>query len=68
MQMKGDFVIHPRKWAGESSVISARLPNAIINQLDGIVRQTGRSRNELILLCIEYALNDLVCVEEALIK
>lgn len=59
--MKGDFIIPPRKWTGESSVISARLPNTIIEKLDGIARETGRSRNELMLLCVEYALNDLVC-------
>lgn len=36
---------------------SVRLREPMVSQMDDISRQTGRSRNELIGLFLEYALN-----------
>jgi len=53
------FRIKPRKNYGESTVVSARLPNDLIKELESVVAKTGRSRNELIMMCVEYALKNL---------
>ena len=58
--MENKFVVHPRKPAfGKTSVVSARLPDVMINKLDKIAQETGRSRNELIQMCIDFALENL---------
>ena len=53
------LVISPRKYKGETSVVSARLPAEMIKELDKIAENTGRNRNEIITLCLEYALDNL---------
>ena len=53
------FIVRSKKTYGETSVVSARLPMAVIKELDKVSNRTGRTRNELILMCIEYALNRL---------
>lgn len=58
--MDKKFVVHPRKNAfGKSTVISARLPDGMIQKLDKIANETGHSRNELITMCLEFALENL---------
>ena len=53
-------MIRPRKPAfGKTSVVSTRLPDTVIDKLDDIARKTGRSRNELIQMCIDFALENL---------
>ena len=58
--MENKFVVHPRKPAfGKTSVVSARLPDDMIEELDKVARQTGRTRNELIQMCIDYSLQNI---------
>lgn len=62
--MENKFVVHPRKPAfGKTSVVSARLPDDMIDRLEQVAKQTGRTRNELIQMCIEFALNNLEIAE-----
>ena len=53
------FVVKIKKNYGETSVVSARLPVEIVKKLDTTANNTGRTRNELILMCIEFALTKL---------
>ena len=53
------LIISPRKYKGETSVVSARLPAEMIKELDKIAENTGRNRNEIITLCLDYALDNL---------
>ncbi|MDY4487277.1 MAG: ribbon-helix-helix protein, CopG family [Candidatus Limivicinus sp.] len=53
------LIISPRKYKGETSVVSARLPVEMIKTLDEIAENTGRNRNEIITLCLEYAIDNL---------
>ena len=53
------LVITTKKFRGESMVVSTRLPNALVESLDKIAEQTGRTRNEIIQLCIEFAVENL---------
>ena len=58
--MDNKFVVHPRRPAfGKTSVVSARLPDDMIKRLDEISKETGRTRNELISLCIDFALKNI---------
>lgn len=54
------LIILPRKYKGETSVVSSRLPVEMIKNLDSIAEKTGRNRNEIIMLCLEYAIDNLI--------
>lgn len=58
------FIIRAKKNYGETSVVSCRMPNDVLKQLDKISARTGRTRNELILKCIEFALDKLQIIDE----
>lgn len=54
----GDTIlrIRKKKYAGESTVISMRLPRDMLRDLDTAADACGRTRNELLTLCIEFSL------------
>ena len=54
------LVIHNKKFKGETSVISARMPNELIRTLDHIAAESGRTRNEILQACLEFAIENLV--------
>ena len=63
--MDKKFVVRPRKPAfGKTSVVSTRLPDTVIEELDAIAQKTGRSRNELIQMCIDFALENLKIMDD----
>lgn len=63
--MDNKFVVRPRKPAfGKTSVVSARLPDDMIEELDKVAKKTGRTRNELIQMCIDYALKNIEIKEQ----
>ena len=53
------LIIPPKKYKGETTVISVRMPKDRIADLDKVAESTGRTRNELMLMCMEFALNNL---------
>lgn len=53
------LVIAPKKYIGETAVVSARLPNDLIKRIDEICEITGRSRNEVLQMCIEFAVDNI---------
>ena len=53
------LVIPSKRYKGDTSVVSARLPNSMIKDLDKIAESTGRNRNEIITMCLEYAIDHL---------
>ncbi len=57
--MDNKLVIRSKKKYGDSSVVSARLPNEIVAELDNAASKSGRTRNEIVLLCLEFALKQL---------
>lgn len=54
------LVIQAKKYKGDSVVISTRLPLELVQSIDQIAEKTGKTRNELVLLCLEFAVNNLV--------
>ena len=53
------LVIQPQKYGGETSVVSMRMPKNMLEDIDRVVESTGRSRNEVLMLMIEYALGNM---------
>lgn len=51
--------IPSKRYKGDTSVVSARLPNELIKDLDRIAENTGRNRNEIIMLCLKFAIDNL---------
>lgn len=51
--------IKQRKYAGESSVVSLRMPNKLIQRIDEVANITGRTRNDIIIRSIDFALDNL---------
>ena len=65
MAQEDRFIVPHRKPAvGKSPVVSVRLPDMMLGRLDDVAAQTGRTRNELVQMCIDYALARLVIPEE----
>lgn len=56
------LVLKSKRLRGEdgSKVISIRMKDGLIAKMDEIASQTGRSRNELFSVLIEYALDNCV--------
>ena len=53
------LVISSKKYRGDSSVVSVRLPNDMIEKLAEIAEQTGRTRNEIIQKCLTYSIENI---------
>ncbi len=53
------LVIASKKYRGDSMVVSTRLPNELVNSLDEIAQKTGRTRNEIMQMCLEFAVENL---------
>ncbi|MDE6124166.1 MAG: ribbon-helix-helix domain-containing protein [Eubacterium sp.] len=51
--------ITSKKYHGDSSVVSVRLPNELIESLDSISNITSRTRNEIIQKCLEFAIENV---------
>ena len=53
------LVISSKKYRGDSTVISIRLPDQLVKKLDTIAEDTGRTRNEVIQKCLAFAVDNL---------
>ena len=53
------LVIRPHKFGGETSVISLRLPKEMLAVIDQVANDTGRTRNEILVMSMEFALENM---------
>ena len=53
------LIIQPQKYGGETSVISMRIPKDMLVAIDNVASETGRTRNEILMLSIEFALEHM---------
>lgn len=58
------FQITPKKYNGESSVVSMRMPKDMLKDIDEIAARIGRTRNEFMLMSLEFALEHLEIEEK----
>ena len=54
------LIISSKKFRGDSSVVSVRLPNDMIEKLDDIAEETGRTRNEIVTKCLAFSIENLI--------
>ena len=58
------FQIMPKKYTGESAVVSMRMPKDMLRDIDEIAAKTGRTRNEFLLMSLEFAIGHLEIEEK----
>ena len=56
--------IIPKKYSGESTVISMRISKAMLVDIDKLAAETGRTRNELMALGLEFALKHIEIIND----
>ena len=62
--MEKKLEIKSKKYRGETTVISSRVPVDLVEKLDEIAKDSGRTRNEIIQLCLEFAAENIEISEE----
>lgn len=56
---KSKLTITPKKYTEETSVISMRIPKDLVRHIDEIAKATGRTRNEIMMMSLEFALGNM---------
>lgn len=51
--------IAPKKYAGETTIVSMRLSKELLKEIDSVANITGRNRNEILTMSLEFALNHM---------
>ena len=55
--------ITPRKYNEETTVISMRMPKDMLRDIDAVASKTGRTRNDILMLSMEFALEHLEIID-----
>ncbi len=58
------LVIRPQKYSGETTVTSIRMPKSMLADIDKVAAATGRSRNDIMLISLEFALQHMEVEEK----
>ncbi len=53
------FLIRQKKYVGETMVVSMRIPKDMLSDIDKAAEVSGRTRNEIISMSLEFALNHM---------
>ena len=64
MKEEKKLIIKPQKYTGETAVISMRLPKDMLADIDAIAAKTGRTRNEILLMSMEFAIEHITIPEK----
>ena len=51
--------IEPKKYGGETTIISMRLSKDLVKDIDKVAAFTGRNRNEILSMSLEFALKHM---------
>ena len=58
------LILTQKKYTGETSIISMRIPKDMLKDIDAVANKTGRNRNELLMLALEFALQHMEIVDD----
>ena len=61
---KKKLIIQPHRYGGETTVISVRLTKEMLKTIDEVAAKTGRTRNEIMVMSLEFALDNLEIEEK----
>lgn len=53
------LVIPPKRYTGETSIVSMRIPKDMLKDIDLAAKAAGRTRNEILQMSLEFALNHM---------
>ena len=53
------FLIRQKKYVGETMVVSMRIPKDMLSDIDKAAQVSGRTRNEIMSMSLEFALNHM---------
>ena len=51
--------ISPKKYAGETTIVSMRMAKDLLKDIDEVAAATGRNRNEILTMRLEFALKHM---------
>ena len=51
--------ISPKKYAGETTIVSMRMAKDLLRDIDAVANVTGRTRNEIMTISLEFALEHM---------
>ena len=51
--------ISPKKYAGETTIVSMRMAKDLLKDIDAVAAVTGRNRNEILTMSLEFALKHM---------
>ena len=54
--------ISPKKYSGETTIVSMRMSKELLKDIDNIAKVTGRNRNEIMAMSLEFSLNHMEIV------
>ncbi len=54
--------ISPKKYSGETTIISMRVAKELLKDIDAVANVTGRNRNEILTMSLEFALEHMEIV------
>lgn len=49
------LIITPKTFRADTTIVSARIPADLLEKIDGIAKESNRTRNEVIQLLLAYA-------------
>lgn len=55
--------IESKKYREESMVVSARIPKDMLQDIDFVAKESGRTRNEIITMFLDFALKNTEIIE-----
>lgn len=56
--------IETKRYTEESVIVSARIPKDMLEDINTIAKETGRARNEIITMFLDYALKNTEIVDK----
>ena len=59
MIMEPKLRIAPKKYKGETTIVSMRIAKDLLKEIDEVANTTGHNRNEILTACLEFAVNHM---------
>ena len=56
--------IEPKKYGGETTIVSMRLAKEMLREIDAVAAATGRTRNDILATSLEFALEHMEIEKE----
>ena len=62
--MENVLRIKTKRYVEESVVISSRIPKDMLQDIDFVAKESGRTRNEIITMFLDFALKNTEIIEK----